>query len=217
MNARDAAAPRDLAARDRGLRDAADRGLDTRAAEILKAEERGAEVRDVDAPGAESPFWRDAVSFEIHGGTRVADLVRMAGGLTRLAYLDRAEILRVDDSGNYRTIYFHLGRAIAGDPRENLLLENEDQVRIHSVLEMSSRKTVSVSGEVNLPGDFVLTEGMRLSDLLVKAGGFRESAYRKEAELIRREVNDRGDLVKTKAVVVYPERALAGTTPPTSR
>jgi len=210
MNARDAAAPRDLAARDRGLRDAADRGLDTRAAEILKAEERGAEVRDVDAPGAESPFWRDAVSFEIHGGTRVADLVRMAGGLTRMAYLERAEIVRVDDSRNYRTIYFHLGRAIAGDPRENLLLENEDQVRIHSVLEMSSRKTVSVSGEVNLPGDFVLTEGMKLSDLLFKAGGFRESAYRKEAELVRREVNAQGDLVKTQAVVVYPERALTG-------
>ncbi len=201
---------RDPSARERALRDAADRGMDTRAEEILKAEERGADVRDVDAPRAESPFWRDAVSFEIHGGTRVADLVRMAGGLTRMAHLDRAEIVRVDENRNYRTIYFHLGKAVAGDPQENRLLENEDQVRIHSVLEMSSRKTVSVSGEVNLPGDFVLTEGMKLSDLLFKAGGFRESAYRREAELVRREVNVQGDLVKTQAVVVYPDRALSG-------
>jgi hypothetical protein len=127
-----------------------------------------------------------------------------------MASLERAEIVRVDDGRNYRTIYFHLGKAMAGDPEENKLLENEDQVRIHSIRETVHRKTVSVSGEVNLPGDFVLTEGMKLSDLLFKAGGFRESAYRKEAELVRREVNEQGDLVKTQAVVVYPERALSG-------
>jgi len=222
--ARDASA-RDASARDAGSRDAAARGAtardkayrgldgrasDTREAELLDAERRGADIRDVDAPRAEDPFERDELTFEIHGGTRVADLVKMAGGLTRLAHLERAEIVRVDDHRNYRTIYFHLGKAVAGDPEENKLLENEDQVRIHSVREMAYRKSVSVSGEVNLPGDFVFTEGMKLSDLLFKSGGFRESAYKREAELVRREVDLQGDLVKTQAVVVYPERALSG-------
>ncbi len=207
---RDTARTRDAGLRDRGARGADDRDLDTRAAQMLEAEARGAEVRDVYAPKAESPFQREAVTFEIHGGTRVADLVKMAGGLTRTAYLERAEIVRVDDGRNYRTIYFHLGKAMAGDPEENKLLENEDQVRIHSVLEKTRRKTVSVSGEVNQPGDFVLTEGMKLSDLLFKSGGFREGAYKREAELVRREVNPQGDLVKTQTIVVYPERALSG-------
>ena len=151
-----------------------------------------------------------ALTFEIRGGARVADLVKMAGGLTRLAYLERAEIVRVDDDRNFRTIYFHLGKAVAGDPGENIHLENEDRVRIHSVLETRYRKTVTASGEVNIAGDYVLTEGMRLSDLLFKAGGFRESAYAKEAELVRRELTPQGDLVRTQTITVSPERARAG-------
>jgi polysaccharide export outer membrane protein len=51
---------------------------------------------------------------------------------------------------------------------------------------------------------------MRLGDLLFKAGGFKESAYAKEGELIRREVTPRGDLVKTQTMIVFPDKALAG-------
>ncbi|MBI5100219.1 MAG: SLBB domain-containing protein, partial [Nitrospirae bacterium] len=40
-------------------------------------------------------------------------------------------------------------------------------------------------------------------------GGFRESAYTKEAELIRREVNPQGDLVRTQTMVVSLDKALA--------
>jgi polysaccharide export outer membrane protein len=51
---------------------------------------------------------------------------------------------------------------------------------------------------------------MRLSDLLFNAGGPKESAYTKEAEVIRREVSPQGDLVRTQALVVLPEKALRG-------
>jgi polysaccharide export outer membrane protein len=151
-----------------------------------------------------------AFTFEIFPGARVADLVKMAGGLTRLANLDRAEIVRVDENHDYKTIYFHLGKALEGDPAENVPLENEDRVRIHSILESKYKKTVTAAGEVNHPGDYVLTEGMRLSDLLFKAGGFKESAYGREAEIVRRSVAPGGELVKTQTLVVSPERALSG-------
>ena len=103
----------------------------------------------------------NVLTFDIQAGVRVADLVKMAGGLTRLAALDRAEIVRVDDNRTYRTIYFDLGKAMEGDPKENLLLESEDHVRIHSVMETRYRKTVTAVGEVNNPADYVLTQGMR--------------------------------------------------------
>jgi len=159
---------------------------------------------------AESRIDNNVLTFEIQAGMRVADLIRMAGGLTRLAYLERAEVVRVDENRAYRTIYFHLGKAVAGDPNENVPLENEDHVQIHSIMETRFRRTVAAEGDVNNPAEYVLTEGMRLSDLLFKAGGFRESAYAKEAELIRREVTPRGDLVKTQTLVVFPDKALAG-------
>jgi len=39
---------------------------------------------------------------------------------------------------------------------------------------------------------------------------FRESAYTKEAEVVRREISPQGDLVRTQALVVLPEKALPG-------
>ena len=150
------------------------------------------------------------VTFEIQAGTRVADLVKMAGGLTRFASLDRAEIVRVDADRVYHTIYFDLGKALEGDPAENFLLQSEDRVRIHSLLETRYRKTVTASGEINNSGEYVLTQGMRLSDLLFKAGGLKESAYTAEAEIVRRQVTPRGDLVKTQTMIVYPDKALRG-------
>jgi polysaccharide export outer membrane protein len=158
---------------------------------------------------SESAAEKNVLTFNIQAGMRVADLVKMAGGVTRLAALDRAEVVRVDDNRNYRTVYFDLGKAMGGDAKENLLLETEDHVRIHSVMETRYRKTVTAGGEVNNPGDYVLTQGMHLSDLMFKAGGFRQSAYTKEAELVRREVTPQGDLVKTQTLVVSPDKALA--------
>jgi len=159
---------------------------------------------------AESRVDNNVLTIEIQAGMRVADLVRMAGGLTRLAYLERAEVVRVDENRTYRTIYFNLGKAIAGDPGENLLLSNEDHVQIHSILETRFKQTVTAEGEVHNAGEYVLTDGMRLSDLLFKAGGFTESAYTKEAEVIRREISPQEDLVRTHALVVFPEKAVRG-------
>lgn len=154
---------------------------------------------------------RRAGAFDLKEGSRVSDLVKLAGDLTKSAWLPRAEIVRIDPKTRaFHTIYFDLGKAMAGDEKENHVLEDEDQVRIHSLWETRYRKTVSVAGDVNDPGEKILTEGMRLSDLLFKAGGFRESAYTKEAELVRREVTPRGDPVKTQTLVVFPEKALAG-------
>ncbi len=149
-------------------------------------------------------------TFELGKGARVADLVKLAGDLARTASLPQAEILRVDANRDYHALYFDLGKAMAGDEKENLALQDEDQVRVHSIHEAKYRKTVTAAGEVNAPGDYVLTEGMRLGDLLFRAGGFREGAYAREAELVRRKVAEGGELVTTETIRVFPERAAAG-------
>jgi polysaccharide export outer membrane protein len=149
-------------------------------------------------------------AFDVPEGARISDLVKLAGGLSRTAALDRAELIRVDDKRNFTTLYVDLGKAMAGDPGANLLLQDEDHLRVHSIYEGKFKKTVRAVGELNTPGEFLLTEGMKLSDLLFKAGGFRESAYGKEAELVRREIASDGSLVSTQAIVVYPSKAAAG-------
>jgi protein involved in polysaccharide export with SLBB domain len=150
------------------------------------------------------------LTFAIPEGARVSDLVAMAGGLTRTASMGRAEIIRIDSNRDFRTIYIDLGKAMAGDPNENLPIEDEDHLRIHSVWESKVRRTVTAAGELNTPGEQLMTGGMKLSDLVFKAGGLKEGAYGKEAELIRRRIRDDGSLVKTDRVVVSLEKALAG-------
>ena len=83
----------------------------------------------------------------------------------------------------YKTIYFDVAKAMAGDPSENLILQDEDRIIIHSIWEDVYRKIVSIDGSVTKPGDYRLTEQMTVKDLIFKAGNVFESAYMDEAEL----------------------------------
>ncbi len=123
--------------------------------------------------------------FELSENSRVKDALRTAGDLTKDAYLKKGEIIRVDKKKEFFTLYFDVARAMAGEPAENVLLEDEDHIIIHSLYEEKWKEIASVSGEVKKPGEFVLTENMRVSDLLFKAGGQTRDTLLDEAELYR--------------------------------
>ncbi len=114
---------------------------------------------------------------------RVKDVILIAGGLTSNSYLDRAEIIRTNNRREYKTIFFDLGKAMAGDPQENLPLQNEDQIVIHSIWEQVYKKNVAIDGDVARPGTYQYTEGMTVRDLVFKGGNLLESAYLGEAEI----------------------------------
>ncbi|MHB8828669.1 MAG: SLBB domain-containing protein [Syntrophales bacterium] len=144
--------------------------------------------------------------FELSENSRVKDALRTAGDLTKNAYLKKGEIIRVDKKKEFFTLYFDVARAMAGDPAENILLEDEDQIVIHSLYEEKWKETASVSGEVKKPGEFVLTEKMRVSDLLFKAGGQTRDTLLDEAELYRTDWKTK----KTTLLKVNLGGALAG-------
>jgi len=121
--------------------------------------------------------------FELPENKTVRDAILLAGDLKKEAYLKKGEIIRVDDKREYQTIYFDLAKAMANDPKENFLLQDEDRIIIHSILEQVYKKNVAISGEVAKPGTFQLTEKMTVKDLIFKAGNVLESAYLDEAEM----------------------------------
>jgi protein involved in polysaccharide export with SLBB domain len=141
--------------------------------------------------------------------TTIKDLILNAGGLTDTAYLERGQLIRVDKNRNYETIYFNVARAMAGDPRENLLIRNEDRVVIHSVWEQVYRRNVNVDGDVNRPGQYQLTDGMTVKDLIFKSGNILESAYVEEAELSSLVTEDRKSS-KTERRSINLQKALEG-------
>jgi len=128
---------------------------------------------------------RKAGRFDLARDTRVKDALRTAGDLTKNAYMKKGEIIRVNKNKEFFTIYFNVARAMEGDAEENVLLQDEDRIVVHSLYEEKWREFASVSGEVKKPGQFVLTEKMRIADLVFKAGGQTRDTLMDEAELYR--------------------------------
>ncbi len=116
---------------------------------------------------------------------RIRDLIKKAGDLTDEAYMEEAELIRIGKDQREKTIYFNVSKALKGDPGHNLLLQDRDRIIIHSVWDKRWKEYVYIDGEVKRPGEYRLTKGMRISDLLFKAGMFTRDAYRGEAHLYR--------------------------------
>ncbi|MBP9531836.1 MAG: SLBB domain-containing protein [Syntrophaceae bacterium] len=123
--------------------------------------------------------------FDLPDNFTVKDAILAAGDLTKEAYLKKGEIVRVNQQREYKTIYFNVANALAGDVGDNVLLKDEDRIVIHSIWEERWREVVSVVGEIKNPLQTQLTESMRVSDLVFKAGGVTRDTYYNRAELYR--------------------------------
>ncbi|MDP2853029.1 MAG: SLBB domain-containing protein [Smithellaceae bacterium] len=126
--------------------------------------------------------------INLTGNMKVKDAILNAGGLTINASLENGEIIRQYANNEYRTTYFNVARAMADDPRDNLLLQDRDQIIIHSIWEKNPKRSVFVAGDVPNPGTYKFTENMTVRDLIFKSGNVLDSAYLEEAEITSTEI-----------------------------
>ncbi len=124
----------------------------------------------------------------------VAQLVRMAGGFKRDALLDNADLTSygiVDGnriSGKLATV--PIGAAVNGNnPSADISLKPGDILTIHQITGWNDiGESVTIIGQVRFPGTYGFQEGERLSSVLRRAGGFRDTAYPTGAVLVRDQV-----------------------------
>ncbi len=119
------------------------------------------------------------------GSERLTDLIDLAGGFSDFAFLDRIELSRLQEKGHRKVIYLNYHEIIAGDSTQNLILQNEDRVRVYSKLEQIHTRQVAIFGEIKKPGLYELEDNMHLSDLILKAGNLTRKAYTLEAEVAK--------------------------------
>lgn len=124
-------------------------------------------------------------TYELRSGMTVADLVQQAGGLLGEAYTRWAHLVRTRDNKTRELRSFNLASALQRDPESNLELAPLDEVQIFSIWDVRDPEHVAIQGLVRHPGTYDMLEGMTVTDLIVKAGGLRESAYRVRAEVSR--------------------------------
>jgi protein involved in polysaccharide export with SLBB domain len=135
-------------------------------------------------------------SYPMSKGMTVAQLVRMAGGFKRDALLATADltsygVLNGDRvTGSIATV--HIGAAVAGtEPGADVPLKPGDILTIHQITGWNEiGQSVRLEGQVAYPGTYGFREGERLSSVLRRAGGLRETAYPAGAVLVRDQVRE---------------------------
>ena len=118
-------------------------------------------------------------------GMRVRDLILKAGGVWEEAFMGRADVIRTRPDLTKEIIPFNLEKALQGDESENLELQKLDEVVVHSIHTFREKEYVTIEGWVKRPGRYELLENMTLKDLIVQAGGLKETAYKLRAEISR--------------------------------
>ncbi len=134
---------------------------------------------------------RNPGEYEILPGTRVSDLVKMAGDLTRNASTDEAEVSRLDEARKPVLVKVKLGKALAGNAAEDIAIRDGDTLMVRPLPGVQEVGYVTVSGEMRSPGTYAIRRGERLSSVLTRAGGFTSDAFLRGAVFTRVSVRKR--------------------------
>jgi protein involved in polysaccharide export with SLBB domain len=152
---------------------------------------------------------RDPGDHLTNGATYLRDAVFLAGNTTSDADLSDAQVFRKTRDGKIQVLNADLRKALAGDPKDNILLQPQDRVLIHQAVQRIDPATVEVAGDVARPGKYPLGEDMTATGLVRVAGGLKRSAYTQVAELTRYSV-EHGKDVETEHIPVKIAAALNG-------
>ena len=120
--------------------------------------------------GIEGEFRRPAF-YELKGATTVADAVRLAGGLTPLAFPPSGRVERVTARGDRSIVDANL----ASDADTSATLQDGDVLRVFPVLDRLDG-AVELLGHVRRPAQYEFTEGIRLSDLIPSTSALKPQA-----------------------------------------
>jgi protein involved in polysaccharide export with SLBB domain len=107
--------------------------------------------------------------YELKGETRLLDLVKMAGGITAIAFTGRVQMQRTE--ANHSRVLFEGDLLdIENNPAKNFVLQDGDLARIFTVAD--SAHTVTMAGAVAHPGEYGVNPGVtKVRDILAMAGG----------------------------------------------
>ncbi len=101
----------------------------------------------------------------------VRDLILRAGNLLPGAYTDRAELLRLTADERQMLLPVSLMKAMHEDEQDNFILQRGDILRVFAREAVTGASEVHVDGFIKNAGTYTRYEGMRISDLIVAAGG----------------------------------------------
>jgi protein involved in polysaccharide export with SLBB domain len=131
--------------------------------------------------------------YEFANNISVNSLIHMAGGYTDNAWVDEAEISRLqinqqtDTDTLAQLFYVGIDKDIAiQSPANQFILQPYDIVHIRENSNWELQRIVTIKGQVRFPGVYtVQNKNEKISDLIKRAGGLKESAFVQGAFFLR--------------------------------
>lgn len=130
--------------------------------------------------------------YPLVAGSDLKALVAMAGGFRNSAYIDTAEVTRIDftPSGSARISTFKVPMRQELE-EQSFELKPMDRIQISRIPNWSYGDSVTLTGSVAFPGDYPIVPGETLSSVLARAGGLTESGFPQGAVFIKDEAKKR--------------------------
>lgn len=126
--------------------------------------------------------------YQLTENLTIKELIQKAGGLRGDAFLNRATIYRTNEDLSQSIIPIDLA-LVMNDSTPDLSLFKEDVVRITSIYDVTEEFIVTITGEVIEGGVLPFFNQMTVQDLIILAGGLKQSASGAFIEISRRNRN----------------------------
>jgi len=120
----------------------------------------------------------------------VKQLIEKADGIKGDAFLARAVLHREREDLTKEVIQVDLKKILNGEIPD-IPLQRNDELYIPSIHDLQDLGTIMVFGEVARPGEFPFAENTTLEDIIIQAGGLRESASTVKVDISRRIKNNK--------------------------
>ncbi|MFN0201397.1 MAG: SLBB domain-containing protein [Bacteroidia bacterium] len=137
-------------------------------------------------------------TYQYYQGISLKELVRLAGGYHRTAYLDKAYIVRIPKVGKIEYLPVNLNTENPNLQPMDLLVVLDDTI-------FNKRKYIQVMGEVRKGGRFQTSPNMTLKDVLYLVEGLKENAKLENLELGYFSYKGRTEAKEKDINVVNPE------------
>lgn len=149
--------------------------------------------------------------FSWRKGMKVSDIIDHRDKLDYQADLDTALLIReLKNSADLEVYTFNLGNVVFNaseidnlklEPRDELVVfaDYQDRAKVLAPFIKNLKRQASIDsmarvvaskGEVRFPGEYPLTEGMTVKDLIALSGGLLDSAYSQSVEISRLDLSD---------------------------
>lgn len=123
--------------------------------------------------------------YEIMPNTSLQDALLMAGNVQANAYAGRVKITRWTGDKRRRTFDVSINDGVA---IKNFMIMNGDEIKVERATEIIGNN-VSIEGAVTRPGDYAYTGGLKVADLIKRAGGMiAEEANLEHGQIYRKTV-----------------------------